>query len=480
MTDLTFGKFPTFASDTWMSVPFRPDVDQAEKDATEMVKKFALTPEQVKNLDLNFDFSTLFGPTVVQPQAQRDAAAAFTAAWQNIVYLTQYVLAQPWLRGTVPVADGIRAWVEYSTKVFMFSPGVAANGRPVLPGTNTSIPFRFVNGKPDTSQAVPCIVYVPVPTRIPDDKGGWQVISGHFVGNYSGSLAVALRLWADMPAKTATAYQYIYGFEYPAAPVFSENTNAGNNAWRNALNKQYAQFNAIAVGRALETGTGTVPGLYLFEQPDQHFDVTGLVFDIFVTVFTAYGLSVMSAAGSAPAAGANTFASAAKQMVTDPVGFLKERAANALAKPVTLVRSFITDPVGATLDLAHEKIKQEIIKVTGPLGRVYDIAVDPAGFVRDKITSEILYPLEHPGDWIVDQAKAQMHNKITGEIRNAITGLMIQPAIIVPGVVSVGANVSAPVSVETVATVPTSAPAKASGGFVVPVALIALVWELLS
>lgn len=107
--------------------------------------------------------------------------------------------------------------------------------------------------------------------------------------------------------------------------------------------------------------------------------------------------------------------------VTNPLGAVKE----AIAQPLSTVKSVIADPVGAAQTAATEYVQKKVASVIGPYGRVLEIVVDPAGFIKDKISNEVLYPLQNPGEWLIDEARQQIRNKVTGEIRDLVTGALL-------------------------------------------------------
>lgn len=217
----------------------------------------------------------------------------------------------------------------------------------------------------------------------------------------------------------------------------------------------------IASGKRLQAnpqGRGVIQATYL--RPRRDTDTSG---DELLTKFFT-GLTVLVAGGIAwsmiggwagvKAAGQNAFKQLAKT-VTDPLAAAKNA---------------ITNPVGAVKEAAQQAVQREIGKVTGPLGRVYNLVTDPAGFVVDKVNNEILYPLKNPGEWILDNAKKELRNAITGEVRDAVTGAIkgylipaggLTPAALPDGI---AADVAVPGAV--------AAPAKSGNGLAIALAVV--------
>lgn len=198
----------------------------------------------------------------------------------------------------------------------------------------------------------------------------------------------------------------------------------------------------------------------VYLRPRRDTDTSG---DELLTKFFT-GLSVLVAGGIAwsmvggwagvKAAGQNAFKQLAKT-VTDPL---------------TAAKNAITNPVGAVKEAAQQAVQREIGKVTGPLGRVYNLVTDPAGFVVDKVNNEILYPLKNPGEWVLDNAKKELRNAVTGEVRDAVTGIITGYLTPTGGVapalpVGVAADVAGPGAV-------IAAPTKSGNGLAIALAVV--------
>lgn len=286
-------------------------------------------------------------------------------------------------------------------------------------------------------------VTVMADTRYADAVGNWHVLKAGFyfedLSKLDAGKAWALHYWKVIPAALSSAMGILVGFNMQA-PVYATAqqtvgtvTLTSRDYMRvNAFNDQAKNFNKIAIAYCASMGI-ECPVIYKFKPEPVTEQSTfskvvqvGIAVAISMFVSTAVG-TVMKSIGlaSGTTTATTSITQSIKAAVTDPVAFFKGQISKMLAKPVELVTSVLSDPIGTAQEFVMQRIEKEIIKVTGPLGKVYEIYVDPAGFVRNKIDEEILYPLQNPGDWIVDTAKKQIRNRLTGELRDLITGAVL-------------------------------------------------------
>lgn len=286
--------------------------------------------------------------------------------------------------------------------------------------------------------------------RVFTSKTGWLgYIDG--IDNYAADQAA----WS-MVEQFGAAIEVAPPPVYPYVPL-----PGSDNRVRNAMNRKIWRENIMLYGDALLSGQPFAITL----QPYMPFDDPKKGSEYYASL-------------AATVATAAVAAYAAVSVIPGGMQWMQKQFVqpfkNLFTNPLGTVKNAITDPIGAAQDYAHERLKAEVIKVTGPLGRVYDIVVDPAGFVKDKFTEEVLYPLQHPGDWIVDQGKKQIQNLVTGEVRDLLTGLLVSPAGAVP--VTVTAD-TVPLSTIVEST---PATAKKSGSVMTPLLLVLAAVELFS
>lgn len=146
---------------------------------------------------------------------------------------------------------------------------------------------------------------------------------------------------------------------------------------------------------------------------------------------------------------------------------------NPFAKDIATAKNLFSDPVGATTTIAKTQVEKAIVKQIAPALDVVNFVVDPAGYVKDKVTGKVLYPLAHPEQWAIDESKKYVHNVVTGEVRDAITGAIVGKAT--PAGRAALNETQATIPIETVAVDTradiSAAPAK-TGTLVLPLGML--------
>jgi len=222
----------------------------------------------------------------------------------------------------------------------------------------------------------------------------------------------------------------------PAMPVYPWLDGEGSdNGKRNAANFVIWEKNMLKMAAAIQSGATSVT----FEEY-MPIDLPAKNLQFYGKMLAVITIAVVAAYVAFPA----TMKDIAQKFVMK------------ITRPIDVVTGIFKsgDIIGATTDLAldtvQQKIEAKILQVTGPLGKVYEIYTDPAGFVHNKIDNEILYVVKNPGDWLVDQGQKLMRNKLNGEIRDLITGALVDipPASI---------NATIPLSATVVETTPENA-----------------------